>query len=80
MRVFNETFCNENNKISKTIVVRTIRFEESDSVNRPKFDRPATATNENKVLDILQSFVEDKYIYFYTIPYFYKLRCTTTQN
>jgi len=53
MRLFNETFCNENNRISKTIVVRTVRFEESDNVNHRKFGRPATATNENKVLDIL---------------------------
>jgi len=46
---------------SQIIVVCTIeRFEESDNVrNRPKSDRPATATNENKTLDVLQSFVED---------------------
>jgi len=61
MRLFNETFRNGNNRISKTTVVRTIqRFEESGSVrNRSKSDRLATVTNENKALDVLQSFVED---------------------
>jgi len=29
-------------------------FEKSDNIrNRPKSDRPATATNENKALDVL---------------------------
>jgi len=61
MRVFNETFRNENNRISNTTVVRNSqRFEESISVRyRPKSDRPAIATNENKALDVLQPFVED---------------------
>jgi len=61
MRLFSETFCNENNRISKTTVVRTIqRFEESGNVrNRPKFGRLATATNEDKALAILQSFVKE---------------------
>jgi len=61
MRLFNETVRNENNRISKTTIMRTIqRFEESGSDrNRAKSGRPATATNENKVLDVLQSFVED---------------------
>jgi len=61
---FNETFHNENNRISKITVVRTIqRFEESNNVrNRPKSGRPATTTNENKALDVLQSFVEDPHI------------------
>jgi len=59
-------------RFSKTIIVRTIqRFEKSGSVrNRPKSGRPVTATNENKTLDVLQSFVEPSY--------FYKLRRTTT--
>jgi len=42
MRLFNETFRNENNRISKTTVVRNViqRFEESDSVrNRPNSSR-----------------------------------------
>jgi len=45
MRLFNETFRNENNRISKTTIVRTIqRFEESDSVrNHSKSD---TSMNE----------------------------------
>jgi len=53
-----ETF-NKNNRISETIVVRTIkRFEESGSIrNRQKSDRLAIATNENKALDVLQFFV-----------------------
>jgi len=37
------------------------RFEESVR-NRPKSDRPATATNENKALNVLQSFVEKTHI------------------
>jgi len=58
-------FCNENNRISKTIVVHIIqrfeesivhtiqRFEESNNVrNRPKSSRPAI-TNENKALNVL---------------------------
>jgi len=67
VRLFNETFLNENNRISKTTIVRTIqRFEESDSVrNCPKSGRPATATSKNKALDLLSKI-------------FYKSRCTTT--
>jgi len=63
MRLFNETFRNENNKISKTTVVRTSQhFEKSGSVrNHPKSGRLVVATNENKVLNVLQSFVEDSY-------------------
>jgi len=35
MRLFDKIFCNKNNRISKTTVVRTIqRFEESDSVRK----------------------------------------------
>jgi len=58
MRLFNETFCNEN-RISKTTVVRTIqRCEESDSVrNHPKSRRLAT----NEICR--------------RPPYFYKSRC-----
>jgi len=50
MRLFHETFRNENNKISKTIIMRTNqRFKESGSVrNRPKSGRLAITTNENK--------------------------------
>jgi len=56
MRLFNKTFCIENNKISRTTVVRIIQhFKESDSTrNRPKSDKPATTANENKALDVLQ--------------------------
>jgi len=59
--LFNEISHNENNKISKIIVVRTIqRFKKRSSVkNCPKSGRSATATNENKALDVLQSFIED---------------------
>jgi len=74
MRLFNETFRNKNNKISKTTVVRTIeRFEGNGSVkNRPKSGRSVTATNENKALDVL--------VFCRRPPYFYKLRCTTARN
>jgi len=55
MQLFNKTFRNENNRISKTTVVRRLStFEESSSVrNRPKSDRLVTATNENKAMDVL---------------------------
>lgn len=58
--LFNVTFRNENTPISKSTVERTVRrFEETGSVkNRPKTGRPAT-TNEEKALDVLQSFVEN---------------------
>lgn len=60
-RLFNAEFRDENNKISKSTVVKTIqRFEETGSVkDRPKTGRPKTATNDQKSLEILQSFVED---------------------
>jgi len=64
MRLFNKTLCNKNNRISKTTVVRTVqRFEENGSVkNHPKSGRPAIATNKNKALDVLQSYVEEPHI------------------
>lgn len=64
MRLFNGTFRNENNRISKSTVVRTVqRFQKTGVIkNRPKSGRPATATNDGKALNVLQSFVEDPYI------------------
>lgn len=64
MRIFNDTFRNENNGISKSSVVRTVqRFQETGSVkNCRKSGRPATACNDDKALDVLQSFIEDPYI------------------
>ncbi|RYA74223.1 hypothetical protein DD595_24580 [Enterobacter cloacae complex sp. 4DZ3-17B2] len=63
-RLFNENFRNENNRISKSTVIRTTqRFEAIGSVkSRPKSGRPKTATNNDKALDVLQSFVEDSHI------------------
>jgi len=44
----------------RLLLERTIqRFEETGIRNCSKSDRLATATNENKALDVLQSFVED---------------------
>jgi len=41
MRLFNETFRNENNRISKITVVHIIqRFEENDSVRKRPKSRP----------------------------------------
>jgi len=46
------------------MIERTIqRFEETGIRNCSKSDRLATATNENKVLDVLQSFVEDPHTF-----------------
>ena len=63
-RLFNENFRNENNRISKSTVISTIqRFEETGSVkNRLRSGRRKTATNNDKALDVLQSFVEDPHI------------------
>ncbi|KMQ85171.1 transposable element tc3 transposase [Lasius niger] len=65
MRLFNDTFRNENNGISKSTVVRTVqRFQVTGSVkNRRKPGRPATASNDDKALDVLQSFIEDPHIF-----------------
>lgn len=53
-RLFNENFWNENNRISKSTVIRTIqRFEDIGNVkSRPRSGRRKTATN-NKALDVL---------------------------
>ncbi|EZA49482.1 hypothetical protein X777_12276 [Ooceraea biroi] len=61
MHLFNATFHNENTNISKSTVHKTIRrFEETGSIkNHPKTGRPAKATNSEKSLDVLQSFVEN---------------------
>lgn len=63
-RLFNENFRNENNRISKSTVIRTIqRFEDIGSVkSRPRSGRRKTATNNDKALDVLQSFVESPHI------------------
>ncbi|GAB1865891.1 DUF4817 domain-containing protein [Camponotus japonicus] len=63
-RLLNENFRNENNSISRSTVIRTIqRFEDTGSIkNRPRSGRRKTATNNDKALDVLQSFVEDPHI------------------
>lgn len=63
-RLFNENFRNENNRISKSTVIRTIqRFEDLGSVkNRPRSGRRKTATNNDKALNVLQSVVENPHI------------------
>ncbi|KYN18348.1 hypothetical protein ALC57_09344 [Trachymyrmex cornetzi] len=63
-RLFNENFRNENNRISKSTVTRTIqRFEDIGSVKSgSKSGRRKTATNNDKALDVLQSFVENPHI------------------
>lgn len=63
-RLFNENFRNENNRISKSTVIRTIqRFKDTSSIkNRPRSGRRKTATDNDKALDVLQSFVEDPHI------------------
>ena len=57
-QLFNENFWGRNNRISKTTVVRTIqRFDDTRSVkDRPRSGRRKTATNNNKALEVLQSF------------------------
>jgi len=59
LRLFNDTFRNENS-ISKLTVERTIkRFKEIGSVkNRTILGRSLLATIEEKTLDVAQSFVE----------------------
>ncbi|XP_018315540.1 uncharacterized protein [Mycetomoellerius zeteki] len=59
--LFNQTFKNEDNDISKSAVIRTVqRFEETGFVkDRNRQDRPAIATNPDKRLNVLQSFIED---------------------
>lgn len=63
-QLFNEHFRDDNNAISKSTVVRTIqRFENSGSVkNLPRSGRPKTATNEEKAVNVLQSFVENPHV------------------
>lgn len=58
--LFNETFRDENSRIPKNTVARTVqRFEETGSViNCPKSGRPLTVINDNKALDVSLSFVE----------------------
>lgn len=59
--IFNATFRNGLNQISKSTVERTIRrFEETGSVkDRPRPGRPKDATNDEKTLDVLLTFTED---------------------
>lgn len=59
--LFNQTFGNEGKQISKSTVERTVkRFEETGDVkDRDRSGRPSTATNEDKSLDVLLSFIED---------------------
>lgn len=60
-QLFNVNFLNEETTISKFTVIRTVQhFEDTGSIkNRPKSGRPASATSEQKALDVLQSFIED---------------------
>jgi len=59
VKLFNAIFRNENTSISKSMVHKTIRrFEEIDGVK----NRPKTATNPEKSLDVLQSFMENPHI------------------
>jgi len=62
-QLFNETFCNKNTAIPRSIVERKIRrFNEIGSVkNRSVLGRPKSATNPEKSLDtrILQSFIKN---------------------
>jgi len=57
--LFNETY--PNRQINKSTVFKTIEhFRETGSVkNRPKSGRSSSATNEEKQLDVLQTFIED---------------------
>ncbi|KYN28356.1 hypothetical protein ALC57_02225 [Trachymyrmex cornetzi] len=59
--LFNQTFRNENNGIFKITVIRIVqRFEETGFVkDRNRQGRPAIATNPDKRLNVLQSFIED---------------------
>ena len=59
VRLFNDTY--PNRRINKSTVLKTIeRFRQTGSVrNRSKSGRPLSATNEEKQLDVLQTFVED---------------------
>jgi len=54
-RLFNENFRNENNRISKSTVIRTIqRFKNIGSAkSRSRSGRRKTATNNDKALDVL---------------------------
>lgn len=58
-RLFNETY--PNRRINKSTVFKTIeRFRETGSVkNRSKSGRSSFATNEEKQLHVLQTFIED---------------------
>lgn len=60
-RLFNETFCDHDNGISKSTVERTIRrFEESGTnKNRPKSGRSRFETTEERAFEVAQAFVEN---------------------
>ncbi|XP_011687761.1 PREDICTED: uncharacterized protein LOC105449970 [Wasmannia auropunctata] len=62
-QLFNATFRNENTSIPKSTIHKTIRrFEKIGDVKNSKTGRLATATNPEKSLDVLQSFVENSHI------------------
>lgn len=63
-QLFNEELRDADHKISKSTVIRTVqRFEDIGSVkNRPKSGGPKIATNEDKSIEFLQSFVENPHI------------------
>ncbi|XP_024869057.1 uncharacterized protein LOC112452865, partial [Temnothorax curvispinosus] len=58
--LFNDTYA-DREPISKSTVQKTVRrFEETGSVkDRPRSGRPKSATNFDKSLDVMQSFVEN---------------------
>ncbi|EFN73459.1 hypothetical protein EAG_14193, partial [Camponotus floridanus] len=58
--LFNNTFSNRL-LITKSTVQRTVtRFEQTGSVkDRPRAGRPKTASNDDKNIEVLQSFVEN---------------------
>ncbi|XP_071576406.1 uncharacterized protein [Temnothorax nylanderi] len=59
VRLFNNTY--PNRQISKSTVLKTVRrFQETGSVkSRFRSDRPSSATNNDKQLDVLQTFIEN---------------------
>lgn len=62
--LFNAHFRNQNNQISKSTALRTVkRFEETGAVkNRPRPGRPKSSTLNEKQLDVTLSFVENPHL------------------
>ncbi|KAJ8909774.1 hypothetical protein NQ315_014451 [Exocentrus adspersus] len=61
--LFNDTFPNRP-PIAKSTVQKTVRrFEQFGfNKNKPRTGRPKSATNEEKNVEVMQSFIENKYI------------------